>query len=110
MALSGGLKANFVMRCLDLNIPPGDEEMARFVHSINGICYLLQHYISFFRMCRDILNSCVRNTEDAEKISAAGITDGNTIGVSSRRAGVWGMIEDSELAKTIRRDFDKVRS
>ena len=31
MALSSGLKANHVMRCLDLNIPPGDEEMARYV-------------------------------------------------------------------------------
>lgn len=29
MALSEGLKANVTMRCLDLNIPPGDEEMAR---------------------------------------------------------------------------------
>jgi protein phosphatase 1 regulatory subunit 37 len=29
MALSSGLKANHVMRCLDLNIPPGDEELAR---------------------------------------------------------------------------------
>ncbi len=27
--LSSGLKANHVMRCLDLNIPPGDEEFAR---------------------------------------------------------------------------------
>jgi hypothetical protein len=31
MALSSGLKANHVMRCLDLNIPPGDEEFARSV-------------------------------------------------------------------------------
>jgi hypothetical protein len=31
MALSSGLKANHVMRCLDLNIPPDDEEMARYV-------------------------------------------------------------------------------
>ena len=31
MALSSGLKANHVMRCLDVNIPPGDEEFARFV-------------------------------------------------------------------------------
>jgi hypothetical protein len=30
MALSSGLKANHVMRCLDLNIPPGDEEFARY--------------------------------------------------------------------------------
>ena len=31
MALNQGLKSNHVMRCLDLNIPPGDEEMARWV-------------------------------------------------------------------------------
>lgn len=31
MALSSGLKANHVMRCMDLNIPPDDEEMARYV-------------------------------------------------------------------------------
>jgi protein phosphatase 1 regulatory subunit 37 len=31
MALSSGLKANHVMRCLDLNIPPGDEGFARLV-------------------------------------------------------------------------------
>ena len=35
MALSGGLKANHVMRCLDVNIPPDDEEFARFVLYIN---------------------------------------------------------------------------
>ena len=29
MALSSGLKANHVMRCLDLNIPPSDEQLAR---------------------------------------------------------------------------------
>ncbi len=29
MALSSGLKSNHVMRCMDLNIPPTDEEMAR---------------------------------------------------------------------------------
>lgn len=31
MALNGGLKANHVMRCLDLSIPPGDETMSRCV-------------------------------------------------------------------------------
>ncbi len=31
MALNSGLKANHTMRCLDLNIPPADEEMARLV-------------------------------------------------------------------------------
>ena len=29
MALNSGLKANHTMRCLDLNIPPGNEDMAR---------------------------------------------------------------------------------
>ncbi len=31
MALNSGLRANHIMRCLDLNIPPDDEEMARYV-------------------------------------------------------------------------------
>lgn len=31
MALNSGLRANHVMRCLDLTIPPDDEEMARYV-------------------------------------------------------------------------------
>ncbi|KAJ7136385.1 hypothetical protein C8R43DRAFT_929206 [Mycena crocata] len=116
LALSKGLSANFVMRCLDLNIPPGDEECAR--------------------MCRDILNACVRNTEDAERRAASGgvdgsgtqtpagesvagssngsILNGNGNGVlpssSSGRGlgkGVWGMIEESELAKSIRLDEEK---
>jgi len=33
MALSSGLKANHVMRCLDLNIPPADEEFARYAYT-----------------------------------------------------------------------------
>ncbi|KAH8103400.1 RNI-like protein [Cristinia sonorae] len=84
MALSSGLKANHVMRCLDLNIPPADEEMAR--------------------MCRDILNTCVRNTEDAEKSTAQDAGSGRGKG-----GGVWGMIEESELAKTFRQEGQKVK-
>ena len=56
-------------------------------------------------MCRDILNTCVRNTEDAEKAAANG---GSGDGISGKKAAVWGMIEESELAKTIRGGFDKV--
>lgn len=83
MALSSGLKANHIMRCLDLNIPPGDEEFAR--------------------MCREILSSCVRNTEEAEKnAQAASVESGRGQG-----KGVWGMIEESELAKTIRLNEEK---
>lgn len=55
-----------------------------------------------FRMCRDILNSCVRNTEEAEKNirnPESGNTGGSGKGLGK---GVWGMIEESELAKTIR--------
>ncbi|KAF9531479.1 hypothetical protein CPB83DRAFT_904584 [Crepidotus variabilis] len=81
MALSSGLKANHVMRCLDLNIPPGDE--------------------AFARMCREILNSCVRNTEDAERASRAAESG------RGHAKGLWGMIEDSELAKSIRLDEEK---
>jgi protein phosphatase 1 regulatory subunit 37 len=31
LALSEGLKSNHVMRCLDLDVRPGDEELARCV-------------------------------------------------------------------------------
>ncbi|KAF8340191.1 hypothetical protein F5887DRAFT_1076994 [Amanita rubescens] len=80
MALSSGLKANHVMRCLDLNIPENDDE--------------------FSRMCREILNTCIRNTEEAENAqndSSGGNSRGGGIG-----KGVWGMIEESSLARSIR--------
>ncbi|KAI9512011.1 hypothetical protein F5148DRAFT_1166859 [Russula earlei] len=85
MALSSGLRANHVMRCLDLNIPPDDEEMAR--------------------MCRDILNTCIRNTEEAERNTQPPSANG----MSGRGLGrgVWGMIEESKLAKTFRKDNEK---
>ena len=97
MALSSGLKANHVMRCLDLNIPPGDEEMARYVEFQSQSC----PHLCLGRMCRDILESCVRNTEEAEKASQAGSSG------RGEAKGVWGMIEQSELAKSIREDDKK---
>jgi hypothetical protein len=39
LALSKGLEANFVMRCLDVNIPPGDEECARWVLAPFNLCW-----------------------------------------------------------------------
>lgn len=57
-------------------------------------------------MCRDILNTCVRNTEDAEKA----VTNGSSgDAIPGKKTAVWGMIEESELARTIRGGFDKVR-
>ncbi|KAG2055296.1 RNI-like protein [Suillus hirtellus] len=81
MALSSGLKANHTMRCLDINIPPDDEEFAK--------------------MCREILNTCIRNTEEAEK--AAHVSDGLRSPASNKGfgKGVWNMIQESELAKSI---------
>ena len=96
MALSKGLKANHVMRCLDLNIPPDNEEFAS--------------------ICREILNTCVRNTEEAERMArgAAGGEGGQGSGQAEEGQqttpasgkglgkGVWGLIEESELARSIR--------
>ena len=58
-------------------------------------------------MCRDILNTCVRNTEEAEKHSHT--PTGSTVGTGGRghAKGVWGMIDESELAKRIRQDEAK---
>ena len=56
-------------------------------------------------MCREILNTCVRNTEEAEKAAHPSHND-----VPSGRGqgkGVWVMIEESELAKTFRQDEQK---
>jgi protein phosphatase 1 regulatory subunit 37 len=113
MALSSGLKANHVMRCLDLNIPPGDEEFARsvlffvLVYPLKG--FFGMWFIYATRMCREILNSCVRNTEEAERASKAqaGGVAGATSSGRGLRKGIWGMIEESELAKSIRLKEDK---
>lgn len=61
---------------------------------------------NILRMCREILNSCVRNTEEAERLSKA--SEGSSV-QSGRglRKGVWGMIEESELAKSIRKGEEK---
>ncbi|ESK86946.1 leucine-rich repeat-containing protein 68-like [Moniliophthora roreri MCA 2997] len=77
MALNEGLKRNRVMRCLDLEVPPGAEE--------------------YTRLCREILNTCIRNTEEAEKIAQQEQAQG-----SRSKAALWGMIEESELAKSVR--------
>lgn len=55
------------------------------------------------RMCREILNSCVRNTEEADRLSKT--PEGS--GGRGLRKGVWGMIEESELAKSIRKGEEK---
>lgn len=51
-------------------------------------------------MCREILNTCIRNTEEAERASKAAANKAAT-------RGLWGMIEESELAKSIRLDQEK---
>lgn len=84
MALSRGIQGNWVIRCLDLNIPPDDEEFAL--------------------MCREILNTCIRNTEEVEKASQAAVAQASGKGSGK---GVWGLIEESELARSIRRDEAK---
>jgi protein phosphatase 1 regulatory subunit 37 len=59
-------------------------------------------------MCRDILNSCVRNTEEAEKGSHVTSSAGES--GRGRGKGIWGMIEESKLARTIRDgEKEKVR-
>lgn len=50
------------------------------------------------RQCREILSSCVRNTEEAA-----------ASGHGKQMKSVWGMIEESELAKSIRAGDELVR-
>lgn len=110
------------MRCLDIDVPVGDEEYAR--------------------VCREILNTCIRNTEEAERVANAkkaavgesvpstpasdtpphsALASFSTVGsgasstmliggtstppqtATQKKSLVWGMIEESELAKGVRR-------
>ncbi|KAG8705117.1 hypothetical protein FRC09_003154 [Ceratobasidium sp. 395] len=85
MALSVGLKVNYGMRCLDLSIVPGEEDMAR--------------------LCREILKICVRNTERAqaaEEARAGKVAEGVATPVLENGGGgggVWDPIEHSALAR-----------
>lgn len=83
MALSVGLKVNYEVRCLDLSIVPGEEDMAR--------------------LCREILKICLRNTERAqaaEQARAGKIAEGMMSPVLEDTASaVWEPIEHSTLAR-----------
>jgi hypothetical protein len=77
------------------------------------LCVSMIHVYSsrctFVRMCRDILNTCIRNTEEAERSVRAAQQDSSNTPPSGRGQGkgVWNMIEESELAKSIRLDEGK---
>ena len=58
-------------------------------------------------MCREILNSCVRNTEEAERLSSKVSESSSVQSGRGLRKGVWGMIEESELARSIRKGEEK---
>ncbi|KAF8714653.1 Leucine Rich repeat, partial [Rhizoctonia solani] len=83
LALSVGLKVNYELRCLDLSISPGEEEMAR--------------------LCREILKICLRNTERAqatEEARAGKLVEGIMSPVLEDTASaVWEPIEHSTLAR-----------
>lgn len=102
LALNAGLKVNQVMRCLDVNVPPNDPEMAR--------------------LSREILRCCVRNTEmvanpkalsdgDEEKgaSSLSMSEDLDLLFGAGARGGVWGLIERSELARGVKQDVERER-
>ena len=75
------------MRCLDLNIPPDND--------------------TFASICRKILNTCVRNAEEAERATREGTEEqGGAASGKGLGKGVWGLIEESELVRSIRIGMD----
>ena len=84
MALSNGLKANEIMRCLDLNILRREDGSVRLV---------TRHVDQDYMICRKILNWCIRNTEKAD---ARARSEGSF--------RVWGMIEGSALVRDVRKE------
>lgn len=90
------------MRCLDVNVPPNDPEMAR--------------------LSREILRCCVRNTEMIANPKAPSDVDegkgASSLSMSEdldllfgagTRGGVWGLIERSELARGVKQDVERER-
>lgn len=69
------------------------------------------------------MNTCIRNTEEAERNSkgtgsapssaisetsaGAGRTESQIVSGKGQKKGVWGLIEESELARSIRKDEEK---
>ena len=83
-----------------------------FVFFLEGVLGFIILMGFFFRMCREILNTCVRNTEEAERASKGGAAAeggqrATASGIGTGTKGLWGMIEESELAKSIRLDQGK---
>jgi hypothetical protein len=65
--------------------------------------HVLNSCLVDYRLCREILNSCIRNTEAAEDTIRKN-NDPQDSGVNGRGLGkgVWGMIEESVLARSLR--------
>src|SRR6267154_3064059 len=74
----------------------------RWLGTSRCICLRFSNVDLLSRMCRDILNTCIRNTEEAEWNAQLSSTNGAS--GRGQGKGVWGMIEESRLAKTLRKD------
>lgn len=70
------------------------------------IKYNLLVLICYIRICRDILNTCIRNTEEAEQNVQASSSSGSGSGRGLGK-GVWGMIEESGLAKSFKKNGEE---
>ena len=77
----------------------GDGSVCAILSVLRSLCDSVRS------MCRDILNTCVRNTEEAERAVHAAQAEGQS--GRGQGKGVWMMIEESELAKTFRQDEQK---
>lgn len=75
LAVSSGLKSNKIIRCLDVSIPPNDENLAELSQSI--------------------LQSCIRNTE----IAAEALKEGKTRGAHE---AMWRPIKKSALVRQVK--------
>ncbi|WVF72536.1 hypothetical protein IAT40_007353 [Kwoniella sp. CBS 6097] len=97
LAISVGLKANKLIRCLDISIPPNSPDLAE----------LSQH----------ILQSCIRNTELAAEALSSGSSgatgSGNSGSISRAQAhaseAIWGPIKKSELVRQVK-EADSLRA
>lgn len=128
MALSTGLKVNRVMRCLDLDVIPGDPEMARLSREILRVCVRNTELVAHgagalgFRSNDDDISrgrlGASSTTADVQykthqRQSTSSLSSTQDLdalfGPSVPRGGIWGLIERSELAKGVKQVVERER-
>lgn len=109
LALSAGLKVNRVMRCLDVDVPPNDPEMASLSREILRCCVRNTELVAYGQTSANANSDLLSFEEEKGASSLSMSEDLDILFGGGARGGVWGLIERSELARGVKRDVERER-